>query len=210
MCNRIAVAAAFLTALVAGGLVLVGHSQESGKKPVPKSNAPPDAIAEAQTPKAVPVERPEQKKTSHDLSDIFAPGKALPTTGALANQTDQGQMRGFDFYRDPLGAMKPGTTFEDVYRAGVAGKPKAMATQRKLLERRYNLEPKFDPVAKMSRGKPLPVGPTARLPDGLDWKALAALSPEEVRRKDVFPYKALPHPVQGGGLGGQVFPQMQT
>jgi cytochrome c peroxidase len=35
------------------------------------------------------------------------------------------------------------------------------------------------------------------------------LEPEEVRRKDAFPYKALPHPVQGGGLGGQVFPQMQ-
>ena len=35
------------------------------------------------------------------------------------------------------------------------------------------------------------------------------MSPEEIRRKDVFPYKALPHPAQGGGLGGQVFPQMQ-
>ena len=27
-------------------------------------------------------------------------------------------MLGFDFYRDPLGAMKPGMTFEDVYKAG--------------------------------------------------------------------------------------------
>ena len=84
-----------------------------------------------------------------------------------------------------------------------------MARQRKLLESRYNLEPKLDPTAKMSRGKPLVVGPTARLPKGMDWETLAAMSPEEIRRKDVFPYKALPHPVQGGGLGGQVFPQMQ-
>ena len=118
-------------------------------------------------------------------------------------------MPGFDFYRDPLGAMKPGMTFEEVYKAGVAAKPKVMATQRKLLESRYNLEPKLDPVAKMSRGKPLAVGPTARLPEGMDWETLAAMSPAEIRGKDVFPYKALPHPAQGGGLGGQVFPQMQ-
>jgi cytochrome c peroxidase len=43
----------------------------------------------------------------------------------------------------------------------------------------------------------------------LDWATLAAMSPEEIRSKNVFPYKALPHPAQGGGLGGQVFPQMQ-
>jgi hypothetical protein len=53
-------------------------------------------------------------------------------------------------------------TFEDIYNAGVAGKPIAAARQRQLLESRYNLEPKLDPEAKMSRGKPLPVEPTAR------------------------------------------------
>ena len=105
--------------------------------------------------------------------------------------------------------MKPGTTFEEVYKAAVAEKPKVTARQRKLLESRYNLEPRLDPRATMSRGKPLVVGPTARLPQGMDWETLAAMSPAEVRRQDAFPYKALPHPVQGGGLGGQVFPQMQ-
>jgi cytochrome c peroxidase len=92
----------------------------------------------------------------------------------------------------------------------VAAKPKVMATQRKFLESRYHLKPRLDPVAKMSRGKPLVVGPTARLPEGMDWDTLAAMSPAEIRRKDLFPYKALPHVAQGGGLGGQVFPQMQT
>jgi cytochrome c peroxidase len=119
-------------------------------------------------------------------------------------------MIGFDFYRDPLGAMKPGTTFEEMYQSGVNNKPKAMARQRKLLESRYDLTPRLDPKATMSRGKPLPVGPTARLPKGMAWEALGAMSPEEIRRNDIFPYKALPHPVQGGGLGGQVFPQVQT
>jgi cytochrome c peroxidase len=204
MYNRIALALVIL----AGGLVLFVHSQEPKTNP-PKGDALPDAVAEAQTPKEVPEERPEQKKTEHDLSDVFAPSKALPTTEALANQTDQGQNLGFEFYRDPLGAKRPGMTFEDIYKAGVAGKPKVMATQRKLLESRYNLEPKLDPEAKMSRGKPLVVGPTARLPEGMDWATLAAMSPEEISKKDFFPYKALPHPAQGGGLGGQVFPPMQ-
>src|ERR1700738_1623868 len=165
MYNRILLGVVFLAGFAAGSLVLLAPSQETKTKPSPNGNAPSDAVAEAPAPKEVPVERPEQKKTAHDLSDIFAPSKALPITGALVNQTDQGQMLGFDFYRDPLGSMKPGTTFEDIYKAGVAGKPKVMATQRKLLESRYNLEPKLDPDARMSRGKPLAVGPTARLPE---------------------------------------------
>ena len=118
-------------------------------------------------------------------------------------------MVGFDLYLDPVGAKKPGTTFEENYKALVANKPKVTARQKELLEKRYNLDPKLDPKATMSRGKPLVVGPTARLPMGTDWDALAAMSPAEIREKDIFPYKALPHPVQGGGLGGQVFPKMQ-
>jgi cytochrome c peroxidase len=178
-----------------------------------KTTEPPrrvrDAIADAQTPKEVPVERPEQRKTAHDLSDVFAPSQAAQSSEALANQPEHGGMTGFDFYRDPLGAMKPGTTFEDVYKAGVANKPNVAAEQRKLLESRYDLAPKLDPNATMSRGKPLPVGPTVRLPQGMNWDTLAAMSADDIRAKDAFPYKALPHPAQGGGLGGQVFPQTQ-
>jgi cytochrome c peroxidase len=205
MCNRMALAVVVLAGFFGGGLVVLVHSEE----PKTKSDAPPDAVTEAQTPREVPVERPEQKKTAHDLSDVFAQSQAPPTTKALVNQTDQGQMLGFDFYRDPLGAMKPGMTFEDIYKVGVAAKPKVMATQRMLLESRYRLEPKLDSVAKMSRGKPLVVGPTAKLTEGMDWDTLAAMKPDEIRERDIFPYKALPHPAQGGGLGGQVFPQMQ-
>ena len=39
-------------------------------------------------------------------------------------------------------------TFEEVFKALSANKPKVTATQQKLLERRYNLEPKLDPKAK--------------------------------------------------------------
>lgn len=191
------------------GSVALFTAPEDARSQSPTDGARADAIAVAQTPKEAPMERPEQKKTAHDLSDVFNPSNASPSSQALVNQQDRGQMLGFDFYRDPLGAMKPGTTFEDVYKAGVANKPKVMATQRKLLESRYNLEPNLDPVVKMSRGKPLAVGPAAKLPAGMKWESLAELSPAEIRERDIFPYKALPHVAQGGGLGGQVFPEMQ-
>jgi cytochrome c peroxidase len=209
MYNRIALAAIFLAGFAAGSLGLFAFSQEADRKPTSKGTAPQDAIVEAQTPKEVPIERPEQKKTAHDLSDIFTNKRALPSSDALVNQPENGGMTGFDFYRDPLGAMRPGMTFDEVYKAAVVAKPKVNGTQQKLLETRYNLTPRLDPVAKMSRGKPLAVGPTARLPKGMDWEALAALSPTEIREKDYFPYKALPHPRQGGALGGMVFPQME-
>jgi hypothetical protein len=49
-----------------------------------KTTEPPrrvrDAIVDAQTPKEVPVERPEQRKTPHDLSDVFAPSKAAQSS----------------------------------------------------------------------------------------------------------------------------------
>ena len=131
MLNKPGLVMGSILALLAGGLVLLMRSSADDNQKASPSQRPHDAVADAQTPREVPVERPEQKKNDHDLSDIFAPSKALPISEALASQTDQGQMLGFDFYRDPLGAMKPGTTFEDVYKAGVAGKPKVMArTQR--------------------------------------------------------------------------------
>jgi cytochrome c peroxidase len=209
MPNRRAFVTGTFLALSVGGLGLLAHSGASENASAPPPQRSRDAIAEAQTPKDAPAERPEQRRTAHDLSDVFTPNKATPSSGTLGDQPEQGGMNGFDFYRDPLGASRPGMNFEDAYKAGVANKPAVIERQRKLLEGRYNLEPRLDPTATMSRGKPLVVGPTARLPQGMDWAALAALSPAEVRRRDMFPYKSLPHPAQGGGLGGQVFPKMQ-
>ena len=57
----------------------------------------------------------------------------------------------------------------------------------------------------MSRGKPLAVGPTARLPEGISWERLGESSPDAL--KGTFPYPSLPHPLQSNG--GQVFPEMQ-
>jgi hypothetical protein len=73
-------------------------------------------------------------------------------------------------------------TFDETMKADIAAKPAAMQTQKQLLAIRYVLEPKLDPKSTMSRGKPLPVGPTARLKEGMNWDDLAAMELSEVRK----------------------------
>lgn len=166
-----------------------------------------DPAAEAVTPRRVTVERPEQQLTQHDRSDIFRPTRPAPITNALANQPKQGRITGFDFARDPLNSEKPFTTFQEVMEKESAARREVTAAQKQLLEERYNLEPRLDERHTMSRGKPLAVGPTARLRDGLTWEQLAALSPGEIKQRNLFPYPSLPHPLHTNG--GQVFPRMQ-
>jgi cytochrome c peroxidase len=189
------------------GLALLSQgvlSQEGGKG----REAPPDAVAEAQKGGKQPAERPEGRKTAHDSSDAFAAGSARPSSVALDNQPEKGKMLGFDFRRDPLNSKKPMTTFEQIMKEDVAARPKVMALQRKLLESRYALEPRPHASAKMSRGKAVLVGPTARLAEGATWDKLADTSPEDIRKEGSFPYPPLPHPKHTPG--GQVFPQVQT
>ena len=167
----------------------------------------PDAVQDVQTPRSVAADRPELRKSEHDQSDKFMAPKAIPINSALKSQPQEGKVAGFDFFRDPLDAKHPMQTFQEGMKADVEAKAKVMADQRKLLETRYNLEPKLDPEAKMSRGKPLPVGPTARLPEGTTFDALAQMSPDEIKQRNAFPYPSLPHPKHA--TGGQVFPKMQ-
>ncbi|HYF36889.1 MAG TPA: hypothetical protein VD994_16450, partial [Prosthecobacter sp.] len=174
----------------------------------PAGGLAPDAIQEAQTPREVPKNRPEQKLSTHDASDVFLPSHAPSSSPALKEQPEEGKINGFDFARDPLNAKEPMTAnFDEAMKADAAAKPGIMAKQRALLESRYHLEPKLDPEAKMSRGKPLPVGPTARLPEGSTWEQLAEMAPDQIKQANRFPYPSLPHPKHTPG--GQVFPQIQ-
>src|SRR5436190_282432 len=104
-------------------------------------------------------------------------------------------------------SVQPFDAIDQARQKATANKPNVMNTQRQLLERRYDLIVRTDPAVKMSRGKPVPIGPTARLPHGITWDQMAALSPEEIRSRKIFPYPTLPHPLQANG--GQVFPRMQ-
>jgi cytochrome c peroxidase len=193
------------------GLVLALSGSAAQQAPSRAASEPrlrPDAVEEAQAaPRPLLQPRLEQQPGDADRPERFAPGAARPSSPAFASQPDGGRITGFDFYRDPLNAKRPMQTFEETMAADVRDKPRVMDTQQRLLASRYDLAPRLDTRARMSRGKPLPVGPTARLPGGLSWERLAAMPPEDVRRQGLFPYPSLPHPKQASG--GQVFPQMQ-
>lgn len=144
------------TAVLIGGIGMVVSLWLTAQTPSPGKPAHTrDVIQEAQTPETPAKTRVEQKKTSHDADDRFSAAKAPPVAAPIADQPDQGQLAGFDFYRDPLNARKPMQTFGETMQADKAARAAIMDAQHKLLAQRYNLEPKFDPEVKMSRGKPI-------------------------------------------------------
>ena len=101
-------------------------------------------------------------------------------------------------------------SFESMLRKDKADKASVMERQKRLLEERYDLAPRVDARVTMSRGKPIPVGPTAKLPSGMTWEKLASMSAEDIREQNAFPkgYLPLPHPHHE--VGGMVFPQVEV
>ena len=90
-------------------------------------------------------------------------------------------------------------------------KPKVMEERQKYMERRYNFTGKVRTDLTMTRSKPIPVGPVIRLPEGISsWEELAALSPREIRERDLFPegMRPLSHPLHS--TAHQLFPQNWT
>jgi len=166
-----------------------------------------DPAAEAVKAQPPGADRPELKKTAHDQSEKFDWTKPAPLTPAFKDQPNGGRITGFDFARDPLGAPQPFTTFEEVMKKESAGKAKVMAAQKSLLESRYDLTPRHEAKLKMSRGKTICVGPTARLAKGLSWETIGGVAAEDMKKNNLFPYPSLAHPLQTNG--GQVFPAMQ-
>ena len=96
--------------------------------------------------------------------------------------------------------------FAVVLKRDKDAKARVMAEHQRLLDARYDLSRRVDPNVKMTRGKPIPVGPTARL-KGVTWEQLGKMTPEEIRDKGVFPYLPLPHIAHP--VGGMVFPQIE-
>src|SRR2546428_6236351 len=88
-----------------------------------------------------------------------------------------------------------------------AAKPEVMKRQMDLLNARYDLANRPAQDVTMSRGKPVQEGVRAKLPQGMTWEKLQAMSPEEVRGKDVFPAGFLPLPHPNHPEGGMVFPK---
>jgi len=78
-----------------------------------------------------------------------------------------------------------------------AQKPQVMERVRSYMAGRYDFHGRAIEGATMSGGKAIPRGPVARLADGIaSFEALAQLGEDEIRRRDIFPYLPLAHPLQ--------------
>jgi hypothetical protein len=115
------------------------QAQRSTNQPTNRRQTLPDAVEEAQTPRAVEQRRIEQNKTGHDDPKSFAATNAQPSSPIFKNQPDEGRILGFECYRDPLNAKTPMQSPDDIRKMDEEAKPQVMADQRKLLESRYNL-----------------------------------------------------------------------
>ena len=85
--------------LIACGLGVppTGAAQRDGNRPAARDRSAvlPDAVEESQTPRDVPQNRSEQRKTEHDRSDVFLAAQAPPSSPAFRAQPEQGKVLGF-------------------------------------------------------------------------------------------------------------------
>jgi cytochrome c peroxidase len=97
--------------------------------------------------------------------------------------------------------------FEVVRQRMSRAKPVIMQRQQRLLEQRYDLADRPIEGVTMSGGKAIQGGVRVRLPRQMTWDRLAAMSPDEIRRRNLWPAGFLPLPHPHHAEGGMVFPQ---
>jgi len=89
-----------------------------------------------------------------------------------------------------------------------AAKPAIMKRHMDLLNERYDLSDRPAEGVTMGRGKAVQEGVRVKLPGGMTWDKLAAMTPEEIKAKDLWPAGFFPLPHPNHPEGGQVFPQV--
>ena len=106
------------------------------------------------------------------------------------------------------GAQVPATEdFATLTKRLQADKPTFAERQQALLAERYDLADRPATGTTMSRGKPIQEGVRVKLPSGTSWEALAAMSPEELKERQLWPAGFLPLPHPHHEAGGMIFPK---
>jgi cytochrome c peroxidase len=98
-------------------------------------------------------------------------------------------------------------TFASIMARMTKAKPAIEKEHTDLLNERYDLANRPAQGVTMSRGKPVQGEVRVKLPSGMTWETLAAMSPEEIRDKNLYPkgFYPLSHP--NHPEGGMVFPR---
>jgi len=98
-------------------------------------------------------------------------------------------------------------SFEDMMARMRAAKPEVMKRHMDLLNERYDLSDNPAKDVTMSRGKSIQQGVRVKLPKDVTWETLAAMTPEDIRTKNLFPKGLLPLPHPNHAEGGMLFPK---
>ena len=104
----------------------------------------------------------------------------------------------------------PTLPFDAVKALDEAQKPQVMQRQQSLLEQRYDLSNR--PIANVMMSgarKPVQGGVRVKLPPGVTWNSLSAMSPDEIRGGGLLPSGFMPLPHVKQATGGQVFPNQE-
>jgi cytochrome c peroxidase len=125
----------------------------------------------------------------------------LPDQGQTKTQQETVPLRGKSSYMPVVEQ-----DFAEVMQKMSAAKPTIMQRQQNLLSERYDLSDHPATDVTMSRGKPVQGGVRVKLPAGVTWQQLAAMSPDQIRDKGIFPKGFLPLPHPNHPEGGMVFP----
>ena len=206
-------ALALLPALLLGYLLGVGETELSGAEEAAGAasavEAPNDEQMEPTSAAAFDPdwERPYPQFQPVGAGKVLLPFPKVPLGGIVPQELYKYGGRGA---RDFV-STDDVENFGTFYRAMSAQKPRVMEERRKYMARRYDFSGRTDSRATMTRGKPLPVGPVVRLPEGVEsWEELAALSPREIYERDLFPegFRPLSHPLHS--MGHMLFPQVWT
>ena len=100
-------------------------------------------------------------------------------------------------------------TFDAIKSRMEGQKSGVMQRQKSLLEQRYDLSNKPVSGLTMTRGKPVQGGVRVKLPSGVTWEELGAMTPEQILQRNAFPAGFLPLPHPNHPEGGMLFPKFQ-
>jgi cytochrome c peroxidase len=169
-----------------------------------------------------PISLASMSLAHHEPGGGLEPEVAASSGEAVARTTDElqiypsvtkGMRTPFDLYRyygrgtssfsSPVLPMR----FEQWVEFHRKQKPQLMKDVRRYMDSRFDFSGKPIPNQMMSGGrKPIMTGPVARLPERIkSFEDLGQLTPEEIRERDLFPYKPLAHPLQTNAH--MVFPE---
>lgn len=98
--------------------------------------------------------------------------------------------------------------FASLVRRLTQEKPGFAKRQQDLLAQRYDLADRPAAGVAMARGKPVQEGVRVKLPPGVTWERLAAMSPQEIKSRALWPAGFLPLPHPHHEAGGMVFPKV--